>query len=121
METVFAFTLPGGKIVTNLDEAVSGTTKVFSCPTGKRWIILYGKAQRDTSGTFTAVIRDSNDKTIGHLCDDVSAGTTDVFLPNDAHWPCRPVIDGGMDIIFTWGASQTSADVALVVLEIDIT
>lgn len=120
MKTCFSFNFPGGKKVNNRKTAQSGTTVTFTVPTGKRWLVLYGFSERDTSGTFDAMLNDGTND-IGHLCDQVAAGTTDVYLPNDAHWPCRPLLDPGEKVVYTYGASQTSNICTLVVLEIDIT
>lgn len=111
-------TFLGGEVVTNQADAGNVSTHRFTVPANKKWLLMYAYAERDTSATFDAEILDTADAHIGRLCDQVSAGTTNIDLPRDALWPNIIVLDSGFDVLFTWGAAQTSPLVALVVLEI---
>jgi len=105
------------RIVSNFQTLGAVATVTFSVPSGARWIVLYGTAERDQNATFSADIRDASDKVIGHLLDALAAGVTKVYMPSDSHFPCPCVLEEGYDITFTWGAAQTTPEVALVVLE----
>ena len=80
---------------------------------------MYGHAERDGNATFDATITDASDKPLGRLCDQVAAGVTAVYLPRDEHFVFLPIVNAGHKIVFTWGAAQTTPEIALVVLELD--
>lgn len=118
MNQKMIFTFPAGKLVTNFATLGAVATNTFTVPAGKRWLIIYGKAERDANATFDAHITDGTN-IIGYLTAQIAAGVTMVHLPNDGHFPCLPMLDAGYTVVYTWGAAQTTPEVSLVVLEMD--
>jgi len=123
-----AFTFIGGKLVTNQETLGAVSSKTWTVPSGKRWVILGGYAERDQSATFRVSITDASDKNL-MLTELLGAATTDISFGglNNLPWTTglNPMqfpfpVDAGMKIVYTYGAAQTTPEVALLVLEIQI-
>ena len=119
----FAWTFPGGKVVPNAETLGAVTTKIWTVPAGKRWLVIGGYAERDASAALDLKVTDSADKTI-MIMPRIAAGTTNIGFGNfatDATWAFNPfVIDGGMKVVLYWTNPQVTPEVALLALEIDL-
>lgn len=117
----FAWYFQGGKRVTNVETLGAVATKTWTVPTNKRWLIVGGYAERDANATLDLKITDSADKTI-MIFDQIAAGVTNIGFGNfdTDGWSFTPfVLTAGDKIVVTWGAAQTTPEVALLVMEID--
>ena len=116
-------TFPNGDLEDNVETLGAVATKTWTVPAGKRWLIIGGYAERDVNATLDLKVTDSADKTI-MIMPQIAAGTTNIGFGNfatDATWAFNPfILDAGYKIVLTWGAGQTTPEIALLVLEIDI-
>ena len=118
----FAWTFQGGKRITNVETLGAVATKTWEVPANKRWLIIGGYAERDQSATLDLKVTDSADKTM-MIWAQIAAGTTNIGFGafDTGQWPFNPFpLDGGDKIVLTWGASQTTPEIALLVMGIDI-
>lgn len=113
----FRFIFFGGKRLTNQSTLGAVSTKEFAVPTGKRWLICGGYAERDQNATLNIQAEDASDKIISGLDPNspYSAGTTNIA------WVCQGIVilDETDKVVYDWGAAQTTPEVGLLVLEID--
>lgn len=120
---MIALTFPGGRRVTNVETLGAVDTKTWSVPAGKRWLVIGGYAERDQNATLDLKVTDSSDKTI-MIHAQIAAGTTNVGFGNfatDSEFAFNPfILDAGDKIVLDWGAAQTTPEIALLVLEIDV-
>lgn len=111
-----------GRIVTNFETLGAVTTKSFTVPLNMRWLVLFGRAERDVSATLDIDVYDASDQLILKM-NAVSAATGDVHWTNRANnvalW-CPVLLETGMYVKYTWGVAQTTPEVSCVVLEYDI-
>ena len=116
-------TFPSGKRITNVETLGAVTSKTWTVPIEKRWLVIGGYAERDTSATLDLKVTDSAGKTI-MIASQIAAGATNIgfgSLASDTNWAFNPfVLDTDDKVVLTWGAEQTTPEVALLVLEIDI-
>ena len=123
MSTFFSWVFLGGKRVTNVETLGAVDTKTWAVPAGKRWLLIGGYAERDAAATLDLKVTDSADVTI-MIMPQIAAGTTNIGFGNfatDTTWHFEPfVLDGGDKIVLDWGVAQTSPEIALLVLEVDI-
>ena len=116
-------TFPSGKRLTNVETLGAITSKIWTVPLEKRWLVIGGYAERDASATLDLKVTDSADKTI-IIMPQIAAGTTNIGFGNfatDSTWAFNPfVLDEGDKVVLTWGDAQTTPEVALLVLEIDL-
>jgi len=136
MSEKVAWTFPAGRLVLNKTDVVlvNNVTKdeIITVPTGKRWIVLYGKMHNadDVDRSCYVMYRDSADVEILRLLAVTLIAATDsrTFPGGIGNYTPQltfPVIaDAGMDFQFHWDAGGASAGgtatIFLVVLEIDI-
>jgi len=113
--------VPLAKLVTNVETLGAVATKTWTVTSGKRWLVIGGYAERDQSATLDLKVTDSADKTM-MIMPQIAAGTTNIGFGNfasDTTWAFNPfVLDAGQKVVLTWGASQTTPEIALLVLEI---
>lgn len=113
-----------GRIVTNHAEKGAIDDCSFTVPANKRWVVLWGYSERDQNSTLDVDIYDISNNLIGKI-KAVSAGTTSVtWVPKgkeDANIGMMfCLLEVGMYIKYTYGATQTSPKVTCVVLEYDL-
>lgn len=121
----FAWTFPAGKFDDNFETLGAVATKTWTVPTGKKWLILGGNAERDASATFVASLRTAADKLLITLCSfaahtlhcGFSSAETVTNINQQIAFPAFAV--AGQKIIYTWGVAQTSPEITLSILEID--
>ena len=110
------------EIVTNVETLGAVATKTWTVPANKRWIVFGGYAERDVAATLDLKVTDSADKTI-KIMPQIAAGVTNIGFGNfatDTTWHFEPFpLDEGMKIVLTWGAGQTTPEIALLVLQIE--
>lgn len=120
---VFAWTFPGGRRITNVETLGAVATKTWTVPDGKRWLVIGGHAERDVAATFDLKVTDNAGKTL-QQCEQVAAGATVVSfgnIANESEVAFNPFpLDEGDKIVITWGVAQTTPEIALLVLEIDV-
>ena len=112
---------PGGKLVTNWKEAGAVDDVTFTVPSGKKWLILWGRSERDASAAFEAIVYTAADKILLYL-KTVAAGTTVVnWSPSSSTYIVisMMILEAGMYVKYTYDATQTNPEVCCVVLEID--
>lgn len=126
MRTVF----PAGKIIDNFETLGAVTSKVFTVPSGRKWIVYGGFAERDTSATFTIGIYNDDDELVQSLIargNPIAAGTTDIdwgihcynSVANYLYPLQHPLLlDSGWYVKYTWGAAQSTPEVSCVVQEV---
>lgn len=114
----FTFTFPGGRLIDNFETLGAVATKTWTVPAGKRWVIIGGAFERDTSATLILQLTNAADKVIDST-PLVTAGTTMQYF-SDMAYVVPWIADAGMKIVLTWGAGQTSNEITLLVLEIDL-
>ena len=123
MSEVFAWTFPGGKRVTNVETLGAVSTKTWTVPASKRWLVIGGYAERDQNATLDFKVTDSADKTI-MIAAQIAAGTTNIGFGNfatDTEFAFNPfILDAGDKIVLDWGAAQTTPEIACLVLEVDV-
>jgi hypothetical protein len=125
------FTFKGGIHKSNYETLGAVATKSFTVPSGKRWIfqgLMY--VERDANATLDIALYDADDKKIADMITQVAAGTTNLYFPEAiaasagdlAVWEMMKnmVLQTGWYIKVTWGAAQTTPEVACPVLEIEI-
>jgi len=130
LQTVLS--LIGGKLVTNVGTLGAVSSKTWTVPANKRWIILIGYAERDQAATLYAKFTDSADKALGYT-PSLAAATANVTwglagseagnapsASRDMRLFGFMVLDAGMKVVITWGAAQTTPEVSLTVLEYEI-
>jgi len=105
----------GGKRITNVETLGAVAIKTWTVPTGKRWLVLGGYAERDQNATLDMWATDSGDKIIWSK-DQVAAGVTNIGWLVDGIL----IIDAGDKFVYTWGAAQTTPEISLLVLEVGI-
>jgi len=113
--------LDHAEIVTNVETLGAVATKTWTVTTLKRWLIIGGYAERDANATLDLKITDASDKTI-MIFDQIAAGVTNIGFGcfDTDGWSFEPFpLDEGMKIVLTWGAAQTTPEVALLVLQIE--
>jgi len=115
MADVFAWTFPGGKRVTNVETLGAVAIKTWTVPAGKRWFVLGGYAERDQNATLDIWATDTSDKIIWGR-DQEAAGVTNIGW----NVPGLLVLDATDKFVYTWGAAQTTPEISLLVLEIDL-
>lgn len=116
-----------GRILDNATTlgAVSSTT--FLVPANKRWLVLGGYAERDSvvAKTFQILVKNVDDKTIERT-PSMTAAATDlswgmlkkVFSTDIEGIPL--LLKAGDYVQYSYGGTQTSPEVALIVIEYDI-
>lgn len=115
----FVWTSPGGKISDNFETLGAVSSKTWTVPAGKRWVIYGGSAERDQNATLSIVHNTSADKKIMDFHYAV-AGTSTICWPCGTSYPMGPFIaKAGDKIVYTWGAAQTTPEVSLQILEVD--
>ena len=120
MPAELVFTFLGGRRVTNVETLGAVSSKTWTVPTNMRWLVIGGYAERDANATLDLKVTDTADKTI-MIFDQIAAGVTNIgFGAFDTDgWAFEPfVLDETDKIVLTWGAAQTTPEVALLVLEI---
>lgn len=119
----FSFTFPGGKLVDNVETLGAVATKTWVVPAKKRWLVIGGYMERDANATADLYITDAADDVV-MICAQIAAGVTNIGFGNfatDAEFAFNPfILDAGYKIVITWGAAQTTPEISLLVLEIDI-
>lgn len=118
------YSIPGGVVVTNREELGAVATKTWTVPEDKKWLLLGARFERDASATFNLEIKDEDGNALMNILTAVGAGTSLLQYPIDCVDPEEVAIWGhlwlsaGMLVVATWGATQTSPLVALIVLEV---
>jgi len=106
----------------NYEELGAVTTKTFVVPAGKIWMIYGGTAERDVSATLDIELYNETDKLVLKLAQ-IAAGGTRVSwggfmsVASVGSTPFAFPAKGTWYIKYTWGATQTSPAVTLVVAE----
>ena len=122
MSTVMAWTFPAGKMVDNVETLGAVATKTWTVPSNKRWLVIGGYLERDQNATLDLKITDNAGKTV-LLCPQIAAGSSNVgfgVMNTDSEFEFSPIpLDAGMKIVVTWGAAQTTPEIACLVLEVD--
>jgi len=120
---VVSKTFPAGRRVTNVETLGAVSTKTWTVTSSMRWLIIGGYAERDQNATLDLKATDSSNKTI-MICEQIAAGTTNIGFGNfatDSEFAFNPfILDSGDKIVLTWGAAQTTPEIALLVLEIGL-
>jgi hypothetical protein len=101
------------KIVPNFETLTTPTTKKFTVPAGKQWLVYGGYFERDVNATMDIEAYDSDDHAIYRFKDQYGAGTTNLSWGADFPVP----LSAGMYVQYTWGAQQTSPEVSCLVSE----
>lgn len=95
------------------------TSKTFTVPAGKRWLVFGGSAERDVSATLDIAIYNASDKLVMANAQ-VSAGTTTISWGSlytataNALMNAIPMSEGWY-VKYTWGAEQVTPEVSLLV------
>lgn len=118
MTNVFAWTFPGGRRVTNFQTLGAVATHTQTVPAGKRWLLLGGSIERDVNATLQCTITDADDNILIES-DTEAAGTTRVQLAG-LFKVLPQVCEAGDKIILTWGAGQTTPEISIIILEVEI-
>lgn len=113
--------LKKGEIKDHFEVLGAVSTKTFTVPDGKIWLVFGGMAERDTSADFSISLFNEADKDLRQL-HYTSAAATDI------QWGVMRVatvqmsgvflMKAGWYLKYTWGAQQTSPEVGLFVLEL---
>ena len=123
MTDVFAWIFQGGKLVDNAATLGAVSTIAWTVPAGKRWLVLGGYAERDAAATLDLKVENATPLNV-LVMPQIGAGTTNIgfgCFGDPSVWGFRPfILDAGYVITIDWGAGQTTPEVALLVMEIDI-
>jgi hypothetical protein len=110
--------VPLAKLITNFQTLGAVATHTQTVPATKRWLLLDGSIERDNAATLQINITDAADQIFIHSNTE-AAGTTRVSLAS--LFSSMPILlDAGHKIVLTWGVAQTTPEISLVVLEIDV-
>lgn len=112
--------VPIARLVTNFQTLGAVATHTQTVPANRRWLLLDGSIERDVAATLQINI---NDELAAHNLiihsNTEAAGTTRVQLAS--LFSSMPIVlDAGMQIELTWGVAQTTPEISLVVLEIQV-
>ena len=111
----------GGKVISHHSERGASTTMMFNVPTGKKWELIAGYAERDVNATFDLELQDEDDEVIWAITQ-IAAGVSNLFIPRDIGeaerqiWR-RLILGPSWRILYEWGVAQTSPEVACWVVE----
>jgi len=114
----FLLGVPLATKVDNFQTLGAVATHTQTVPAGKRWLFYDGSVERDVNATLQITITDAADHVLVES-DTEAAGTTRVQV--SGLFKVLPLIlDAGEKIVLTWGAGQTTPEISLVVLEVDV-
>lgn len=118
--------LKGGKWVSNFETLGAITSHILTVPADKVWIWFgVGYIERDQNATCSITFRDENDKpSAGLYITTHAAGTSNLGFPYDLSLQTLKGLPfyfpPGWDIVFAWGAAQTTPEIMFLVLEIPL-
>lgn len=117
-----ALTHQGGELKDNQAELGAVSTKSFTVPSGKRWLCWGGYVERDQNATIQIDLYNSSNELIGTILNPLAAGTTNFtwgFNTATAYFIPSPIpMKAGDYVKLTWGASQTTPKVSLIISQI---
>ena len=126
-----AWTFPAGKYVSNYETLGAVSSKSFTVPTDKLWVVMgFMYVERDANATLDIALHDPDDNKIADLITQVAAGTTNLYFPESIAgtagdletWKMLKNLPLGVGwyVKVTWGAAQTTPEVCFPVRQIDL-
>jgi len=106
-------------VVDNFETLGAVTTKKFTVPAGKRWMVYGGRAERDVATTLDIEFYNSSDKLLFAFAQVASGGTTiswGLVFTASAQQLVEPIpLDPGDYVKYTWAAAQGTPEVTCLV------
>jgi hypothetical protein len=103
------------KIVDNFETLGAVALKKFTVPTGKKWLVYGGRAERDVGSTLDIGFYNSDDKLVFGFAQLASGATTlswGIVYSASTHKLDHPVpLDAGDYVKYTWSMTQTTPEV----------
>lgn len=125
---IMAFIFHGGELLDLYETLGAVSSKTWTCPAGKRWLILGAYIERDANATLTLELFNVSDKRLGYPAEQtlIGAGVTNIYFWRKALlvanyiYPISEMmlLKEGDYIKATWGAGQTTPEVALIYIEV---
>jgi len=110
--------VPLAKKVNNFQTLGAVATHTQTVPAAKRWLFYGGSIERDNAATLQCTLTDASDQILVES-DTEAAAATRVQL--SGLFKVLPhILDAGEKIVLTWGVAQTTPEISLLVLEIDV-